>query len=292
MLRSLLFIPGSTPNKLIHIDAMGADGVILDLEDAVSLEEKDAARILTRYTMQSLCTRSIQIIVRINAIDSPYWRKDLAEIVPLRPDLVMPPKVKCAADIQTVDAELACAEKRAGISEGTIGMLPLIEMALGVENAFSIASASNRVKGLLLGGEDLTADLQCKRTKAGAEILYARTRLVCAARAAGVDVFDTPFTDVHDDEGLQKDAEFAKGLGFSGKAAISPRHVEAINSAFTPTEQEISNAYEVLEAIATAEAEGKGVASLHGKMVDAPVVARAKSIINTMEMLGMGRQVL
>jgi citrate lyase subunit beta/citryl-CoA lyase len=136
----------------------------------------------------------------------------------------------------------------------------------------------------------LTADLQCKRTKEGKEIFYARTRLVMAARAAGVEVYDTPFTDVHDDEGIQVDAAFAKSLGFSGKASISPRHVEVINTVFTPTMEEIDYAYEVIDAIELAKQQGKGAISLRGKMIDAPIVARAERTIAVAEALGIRRE--
>jgi len=146
------------------------------------------------------------------------------------------------------------------------------------------------VQALFLGAEDLTADLQCKRTKEGREIEYARTRLVVAARAAGVDVYDTPFTDVNDDEGIVRDAQLAKALGFTGKASISPRHVEVINQTFSPTLKEIDYAYEVMEAISLAKQQGKGAIALHGKMVDAPIVARAERTIAMARALGLDRR--
>ena len=170
--------------------------------------------------------------------------------------------------------------------------MPLIETALGVENAFSIASAAKRVRALFLGAEDLTADLRCKRTKEGREIEYARTRLVVAARAAGVDVFDTPFTDVNDDEGIVTDATLAKALGFTGKASISPRHVEVINQVFSPSKEEIDYAYEVIRAIREAKAQGKGAVALRGKMIDAPIVARAERTISMAVEMGLGREEL
>ena len=156
---------------------------------------------------------------------------------------------------------------------------PLIETALGIEKAFEIAAADPRVAGLFLGGEDLTADLHCKRTKEGQEIFYARTRLVCAARAWGIEAYDTPFTDVEDMEGLRKDTEFAKSLGFAGKAVISPRHVDIVNEVFSPTEAEIEYAHDVMDAIEEGKRQGKGVISLRGKMIDAPIVKRAMQVL-------------
>ena len=180
-------------------------------------------------------------------------------------------------------------EEKLGMERNSVRLIPLIETALGVENAFEIASASPRVEAIFLGGEDLTADLRCKRTKEGREIFYARSRMVCAARAAGVEVYDTPFTDVNDDEGIYDDARCAKSLGFTGKSAISPRHVKAINEVFSPTLQEIDYAYEVMEAIREGERQGKGAVALRGKMIDAPIVARAQQTIAMAEALGMGR---
>lgn len=290
MRRSMLFLPGNNPNMLINGNCLGADAVIFDLEDAVSPAEKDAARILVRNTMRYMDFRGCEIIVRINSIDTPYWKQDLDTILPCKPSLILLPKTGSAADVQAADAYMTQLEQSLGFEKNTVGLMPLIETALGVENAFSIATVSGRVKALFLGAEDLTADLQCVRTKEGREIEYARTRLVVAARAAGVEVYDTPFTDVNDDEGIWTDARLAKALGFNGKASISPRHVEVINSVFSPTEKEIDYAYEVMEAIELAKRQGKGAIALHGKMIDAPIVARAQRTIDMAKALGMGRE--
>ena len=290
MRRSMLFLPGNAPNMLINGPSLGADAVILDLEDAVAPSEKDAARLLVRNTIQYMDFHGCEIIVRINAIDSPFWQRDLDEILPRKPDLILLPKTSRAQDVLEVDAYMARAEARLGLAPDAVRLMPLIETALGVENAFSIASASGRVAAMLLGAEDLTADLRCKRTREGREIEYARTRLVTAARAANVDVYDTPFTDVNDDEGIRADAALAKALGFTGKAAVSPRHVEVINQVFSPTEREIDYAYEVMDAIRRAKAQGKGAVALYGKMIDAPIVARAEQTIAAAHALGLGRE--
>ena len=289
MRRSMLFLPGNNPNMLINGNCLGSDAVIFDLEDAVSPAEKDAARILVRNTMRYMDFRGCEIIVRINSVDTAFWQKDLDMILPYKPALILLPKSGCAEDVKTVDAYMTELEEKLGFAQNTVGLMPLIETAAGVENSFAIASSTKRVQALFLGAEDLTADLQCKRTKEGREIEYARTRLVVAARAAGVQVYDTPFTDVNDDEGILVDAQLAKALGFNGKASISPRHVEVINAVFSPTQKEIDYAYEVMEAIETAKAQGKGAIALHGKMIDAPIVARAQQTISMAEELGMGR---
>ena len=290
MRRSMLFLPGNNPNMLINANCLGADAIIFDLEDAVSPAEKDAARILVRNTLRYMDFIGCETIVRINSIDTPYWQKDLDIIIPWKPNMILLPKTASAADAQAADAYITQLEQQLGMEPNTVALMPLIETALGVENAFAIATATPRVRALFLGAEDLTADLQCKRTKEGKEIFYARTRLVMAARAAGVEVYDTPFTDVNDDIGIRDDAIFAKGLGFSGKASISPRHVEVINEVFSPTQAEIDYAYEVIDAINLAKKQGKGAISLRGKMIDAPIVTRAQQTIGMAVALGLGRE--
>ena len=290
MRRSMLFLPSNNPNMLINGNCLGADAIIFDLEDAVSPAEKDAARLLVRNTMRYMDFGGCEKIVRINSIDTAYWKDDLSVILPWKPDMILLPKTGTAADVLAADSYITQLEQQLGMEPDTIGLMPLIETALGVENAFSIASAAKRVRALFLGAEDLTADLQCKRTKEGNEIFYARTRLVMAARAAGVEVYDTPFTDVNDDEGIQTDAAFAKALGFSGKASISPRHVEVINEVFSPTQSDIDYAYEVMDTIALAKKQGKGAISLRGKMIDAPIVTRAQQTIAMAKALGLGRE--
>ena len=289
MRRSMLFLPGNTPNIIVNGEILGADAVILDLEDAVAPTEKDSARILVRNAISRMGFGKCEVIVRINSTDTDFWMKDLDAIIPVKPAMIMPPKTGCAEDVRRVDEYITRLEEKLGWAKNTIRLIPLIETALGVENAFQIAPASKRVAAIFLGGEDLTADLQCKRTKEGNEIDYARKRMVCAARAAGVDVYDTPFTDVNDDEGIYVDARYAKSLGFTGKSSISPRHVKAINEVFSPSQKDIDYAYEVMEAIRIGKEQGKGAVALRGKMIDAPIVARAQQTIAAAEELGLGR---
>ena len=291
MRRSMLFLPGNNPNMMINGADLGADSIILDLEDAVSPDEKDTARFLVRNAIADMGFAGVEITVRINSIDTAYWKQDLEAIVPLHPDLIMIPKSGTANDILTVDKYIEGIEERCGMERGAVRLIPLIETALGVENAYAIASACPRVAAIFLGGEDLTADLRCKRTKAGNEIDYARKRLVVAARAAGVDVYDTPFTDVNDDEGIIVDAEYAKSLGFTGKSAIAPRHVKAINSVFSPTMKDIEYAKMVFEAIRRGKEQGKGAVSLLGKMIDKPIVERARQTLEAAKALGLAGEI-
>ena len=224
-----------------------------------------------------------EIIVRVNAADTPLFAQDLKTIVPQRPDYIMLPKTASRQTVRDCDAAIGEIERCCGMEPGTISLIALIETALGVENAFEIAAASPRVRALFLGAEDLSADLHCSRTKEGLEILYARTRLVTAAHAAGVGVYDTPFTDVNDDEGIEADSRLARSLGFTGKAAISPRHLDAINRCFSPSQAETDYAREVLAAIEDAKRCGKGAVALRGKMIDAPIAARARQTLAAAE---------
>ncbi len=279
MRRTMLFLPGNSPNMIMNGGLLGADSIIFDLEDAVAPDQKDAARDLVRCALSALDFGKCEIIIRINALDTPYWEEDLKEMIPLRPAVIMPTKVSGAAYIRKLDERISELEAENGIPVGEIRLIPLLETTLGIENAFEIATASPRMEALYLGAEDLTADLRCQRTKEGNEIAYARGRLVCAARAAGIEAYDTPFTDVEDLAGLKADAQLAKGLGYTGKAVISPRHVACVNRVFSPSPGEIAYARDVFEAIRQAKEQGRGAISLRGKMIDAPIVQRARLVL-------------
>lgn len=284
--RTMLFIPGNNPGMLQNAGILGADAVILDLEDAVSLAEKDSARLLVAAAIRAVDFGPSEIVVRINPLDSPYGLEDLRVMGRVRPDALLVPKAD-AAQVRLASAELDRLEAEAGLSRGAIRLIPLIESAVGVETVTEIATASDRNVAVLFGGEDYTADMGVRRTREGAEIEYARNRVAVACRAAGIDAIDTPFTDVEDFEGLRADTLKARNLGFAGKAAINPRQVETIHGAYAPTEAEIRHAGRVLEAMEAAEAEGKGVFSLDGKMVDAPIISRARQTVDLARRLGL-----
>ncbi len=280
MIRSLLFLPGNSARMLDKGPFLNADGVILDLEDAVAPTEKDAARILVRNALAAVDFRGRKVVVRINSIsENGFWKEDLREIVPLRPDFIMPPKTSTPEDVLTISREIDALEEEHGLPAGAIRLIPLLETCLGIENAFSIATASPRIYALFLGAEDLTADMHSVRTKEGNVIAYAIARIVTAARAAGVECYDTPYTDVNDDEGLLADAKLARSLGFTGKISINPRHLDGINLTFSPTAEEIAYAHEVLDIFEEAKRQGKGAVALHGKMIDMPIVMRAQQVV-------------
>ncbi len=277
--RSLLFIPGNSPGMLQNADVFDADSIIIDLEDSVSIDEKDSARCLLKELTNAISYQNVETIVRVNPFETKYYEQDIDAIKSLGIDTILLPK----ADIQSVKD----LDKRLSLVNSRIKIMVLIETALGVEQVFNILNATPRCIGLMLGGEDLCVDLMCERSKSGEELLYARTRVVNAARALKKSVIDTPFTDTSDEEGLINDTIFAKNIGFNGKASINPRQIHTINRIFTPSIQEIKYAKRVIEANEKALKEGKGVFSLDGKMVDLPVIKRAEIIMAIAKNIGL-----
>ena len=268
--RTLLFIPGNNPGMLQSSDILGSDGIIIDLEDAVALSEKDAARILVREYLLTIKTKT-DVFIRINPLDSPYFYEDLEAIKDLDIKGIVLPK----AGIESMTR----VEEYLNKNNLELAVIPLIETAIGLETALDIVRISDRIIGLFLGAEDLTLDLGAKRTKGSKEIEYARSRIIAASKANGIQAFDTPFTDTDDIEGLKIDTENAKNLGMTGKTAISPRHVDIINEVFSPTDAEIEYALRVVEGVKSANEKGLGAFSLDGKMVDAPIIRRALNLL-------------
>ena len=277
MRRSLLFMPGNNPAMLQNSDVFEADAVIYDLEDAVSVTEKDAARVLVaNFIGARKAAFPMEIVVRINGLDTDFYAEDLNAVVSDKIDTIMLPKATLETLIE-LDKILTDIENKKKLSK-KIGVIPIIELACSVLEIDQIAKAP-RVNGILLGAEDLTSDLEVSRTKKGDEILYARQRVVMACAAYKLDSIDTPFTDTNDEDGLQTDSNFALGLGFTSKAAIHPNQVGVINSTFVPTMDKIKWALRVEQANKTALEKGLGVFSLDGKMVDKPIIERAKKIL-------------
>ena len=281
--RSMLFIPGNHPGMLQNGGVFEADSIILDLEDAVAPFEKDAARKLVSMALLHVDYGNSEKVVRINPLDCDGGA-DIAAVVPNGPDAILLPKVQSAAEIRDAARLIAAAEGR---GQKPVKIIGLIETPRGLANALEIAEADPRVVALALGAEDYTAALGAVRTREGDEIRTARALLINAAGAAGIDVIDTPFTDVNDDAGLAEDARLAKRLGFKGKLAINPRQVEVIHDAFNPSAKDIAWAERVVDAIEQAKAQGSGVISVDGKMVDAPIVSRANRTLELARMLGI-----
>lgn len=277
MFRSLLFIPGNQPGMIQNADVFGADGVIFDLEDAVAPTEKDAARQLLIEASRDL-TINCERILRINGADTDDYAKDLAALKQLPVSYILFPKAE-AESFKTLKEDLE-------VHNLPQSVIALIETPLGVEEAFTILR-DPRCVGVMLGGEDLTASMGVERTLDGVEILYARLRLVNAAKAANKLLIDTPFTSVDHIAGLKKDCQFARGIGFDGKAAIHPKQIDAINEAFQPTEEAIQKAIKIIRAKLEAEKLNEAVFSVDGKMVDKPIILRAERTLLIARKLGL-----
>lgn len=285
--RSLLYIPGNNPGMIQNCSIYGADGVLLDLEDSISLGEKDAARKLVRHALETLDFGAVERVVRINGRDTPFFAADIAEIIPARPDAIRLPKVDSAEDVIEADRLISRIEEERGIPRGSIGIQAMLETARAIINAASIAASSSRLVGLTLGGQDLAADLGIKATEGGLELLYAKSAVVIAAKAFGLQAFDTVYTAVDDLAGLARQAAVSVSLGFSGKAAIHPSQIPVIHAAFAPTEKELRKAVAVVKAARAAEERHSGVIAVDGRMVDAPVVAQAERTLELARLAGM-----
>ena len=280
MRRTMLYLPGNNPNMLVRGHLFGSDGIIMDLEDAVAMSEKDAARTMVSKFLRRGDFGSTEVTVRINGVDTEYWKKDLEAVVPhKRLDGIRLPKADSPQNIKDVDEELSRLEDKYGIEQGHIKLFCILETAYGIWHAYDVATASKRVAAILPGGEDLVADLKTSRTPEGTELEWSRRMIVIAARAAGVDAIDLMFPRVTDDEGLRKDAQFSKDLGFDGKSVIHPNQIPIIHQIFTPTEKEIEKAQRIIAAAEDAKARGLGTVSVDGRMVDIPVVKRAHYIL-------------
>jgi citrate lyase subunit beta/citryl-CoA lyase len=276
--RSMLFIPGSNAAMLSTAFVYRPDSIMFDLEDAVALREKDAARLLVYHALQLPAYKGIETVVRINPLDTPYGLKDVEAAVRGGAEIIRLPKTDCAADIHRLETEVERIERECGRELGSTRLMAAIESASGVVNAVSIATASPRMDSIALAGFDYVVDMQTQRGD-GSELFYARCAVLHAARAAKIDAFDVVFSDVNDDEGFLKEVAVAKKLGFNGKSLINPRQIELLHKAYAPSEEEVRRAERIVEAAEKAESEGLGVVSLNGKMVDPPVVMNAQRIL-------------
>lgn len=283
MRRSLLFIPGNNPAMLQNADVFESDAVIIDLEDAVSISEKDSARNLVKHFLSTFRLPN-EVVIRINGMDTDFYCDDLDAVVCENIDTIMLPKAN-QQDLIKLDELLTKLESSRKLTK-KIGVIPIIELAMSILDIRQIAS-SPRVNGLLLGAEDLTSDLEVMRTLSGDEIFYARSMMAITCRAYQIDGIDTPFTDVNNEEGLVNDAKKARGLGLNAKACIHPNQIEVVNKVFSPSKENIEYSLRVLKAYEQAEKEGKGVFSLDGKMVDKPIIERAQKNIEKAKRFGL-----
>ena len=275
--RSRLYIPGVQPKMMVNALVHQADGIILDLEDSVAPGEKVSARLIVRNALRVLDFGESERMVRINQGD--LGLADIAAIVPEPVQLILLPKAETAGQVQQVDARIAEVAQASGREE-PVYLMPIIESALGIENAYAIATASGNNVALAIGLEDYTADMGMQRTREGLESAYARGALVNAARAADLQAIYTVFSDVEDMEGLARSARETRAQGYDGMGAIHPRQVPVIHQNFAPDPEEIEKAKRIVLAFDEAQAQGLGVVALGSKMLDRPVVLRAQRTVD------------
>lgn len=279
-LRSLLFTPADAPRKIAKGATLPADAIIADLEDAVAPSRKIEARSLLTESFRSLPRKGPLRCVRINPVHSPYWPDDLLETFPAMPQAYVIPKVEAATDLQLVSEQLNRLEDTAGIPIGTVQLLAIVESAAGVLNLRDIAGADPRLAALAFGAEDYAGSIGAQRSRAGWEIFYARSAVVTASAAFGLQAIDTVYTDLNDESGLAEECQVVKNLGFRGKLAVHPLQVDVINHAFTPDISEVAAAKRLIAVFEAHLRTGQGVCVLDGKMVDMPMFLAAQDLLS------------
>lgn len=279
LLRTMLFTPGNNMRMIYKAGTLRADAIILDLEDGVPLAEKETARIFVRDSIEQVAAGGAQVFVRTNAFITGLAEEDLHWTVRAGLDGVVLPKVESRDEVLEADRLITALEKERELEPGSLTLVPSLESALGVVNAYEIATASKRTVALAFGALDFTRDMGTSVSREGTELFYARSRIAVVARAAGIQAIDTPWIDIADQEGLIREAKAVRQLGFRGKLVIHPSQIEPVNRVFSPSEDEIEYARKVVRAFKEAEAKGLGAISLEGKMIDIANFRQAEELI-------------
>lgn len=277
--RTMMFLPGNNPGMLTDAHIYKPDSIMIDLEDAVSINQKDAARMLVYHALKTIDYGDVETVVRINGLDTGLGEKDIEAVVRAGVDVIRLPKTDNAQDIKDVDEIITRVEKEIG-REGETLMMAAIESANGVVNAIEIAHASPRMMGIALGAEDYVTNLKTTRSSHGMELFAARSQIVLAARSAGIACFDTVNSNLDDMEQFREEVQFIKDLGFDGKSVIHPKQIAVVNEVYTPTEKDIRKSMRIIAGAKEAERRGSGVISVDGKMVDGPIIVRARRILD------------
>lgn len=277
--RSMMFLNAQKPGLIKDPYIYKPDSIMLDLEDAVAENQKDAARYSLYHALKEIDYRGCERVVRINGLDTPYWKEDIRCCVAGGCDAVRIPKTERPEDVKAVEVQVDAAEQEFGIPLGRTLIMSAIESARGVMRAMDICEASPRLFGIALSGGDYTKDLQTHITGTGVELMGARQNMIIAARAAGVQCFDTVYTNLDDMEGFKKDVEMIHLMGFDGKSIINPRQIPVVHEIFTPSQRDIIFAEKVVKEIDDKKAKGIGVFTVDGKMIDIAFYDGARRII-------------
>ncbi|GDX05942.1 aldolase/citrate lyase family protein [Buttiauxella selenatireducens] len=285
--RSMLFVPGANAAMVSNAFIYQADALMFDLEDSVILREKDAARRLVYHALQHPLYQDVETIVRVNPLDSEYGVADLEAVVRGGANIVRLPKTDTAQDVIDIESEIVRIEAECGRERGSTGLLAAIESPMGITQAVAIAHSSSRLIGIALGAEDYVRNLRTERSPEGTELLFARCSILQAARSAGIQAFDTVYSDANNEAGFLHETAHIKQLGFDGKSLINPRQIELLHNLYAPTQKEVDHANAVVEAAEASAREGRGVVSLNGKMVDSPVIERARLVLSRAALSGI-----
>lgn len=283
----MMFLNCQKPGLIKDPYIYGPDSIMLDLEDAVAEKEKDAARLSLYHALREIDYRQVERVVRINGLDSPYWKEDIRASVAGGADSIRIPKTESAADVKAVEEEIRKAEQEFGIPEGRTLIMAALESALGVMKALEICQSSERLFGIALSGGDYSKDLQTTISGTGVEFAGARQMMIIAARAAKVQCFDTVFTNLDDMESFEKEVRMIKAMGFDGKSIINPRQISIVHQVYTPTQKEIIFAEKVVKEIDEKSAQGIGVFTVDGKMIDIAFYDGAKRVLNLAKASGV-----
>lgn len=285
--RTMMFVPGNNPAMIKDAQIYGADSIMFDLEDAVSINEKDAARFLVHQALKTIDFSKEEVVVRVNGLDTPFGRQDVEAVVTGGVNVIRLPKTETPKDIHDMEALITEIEEKHNIPVGRTKMMAAVESALGIRNAYEIAEASERLIGIAIGAEDFVTNMKTTRSPGGIELLAARSQILLAARAAGIYALDTVFSNVNDEEGFRNEVELIKQLGFDGKSIVNPRQIDIVNEVYAPTQKEIEHSLRVIAAAQEAESKGSGVISLDGRMVDKPIIERAERVLVLAEATGI-----
>ena len=285
--RSMMFLNAQKPSLIKDPYIYGADSIMLDLEDAVAENQKDAARYSLYHALKEIDYRTTERVVRINGLDTPHWKEDIRVCVAGGADVIRIAKTESAQDVRTVEEHVLAAEKEFGRPEGSTLLTAALESCKGVLNALAVCKSSERLIGIALSGGDYTKDLQTKITGTGVELMGARQHMIIAARAAGVQCWDTVFTNLDDMEGFRRETEMIKLMGFDGKSLVNPRQISIVHEIFTPSEKEIIFAEKVVREINEKKAQGIGVFTVDGKMIDIAFYDGAMRTLNLAKAAGI-----
>lgn len=285
--RTMMFMNAQKPGLIKDAYIYGCDSIMLDLEDAVAENQKDAARFSLYHALTTIDYGDTEVIVRINGLDTPHWQEDIRVCVAGGADGIRIAKCESARDVKTVEEHVLAAEREFGVEEGRTLLMAALESPKGILNAYEICTASDRMFGVAISGGDFRKCMQTKFDPSGIDMLAARGQMLIAARAAGIQCFDTVFTDLDDNEGFEAEVRQNKAMGFDGKSLINPKQIRLVHEIFAPTEKEVLQAEAMVSAFREAAAAGIGVFTVNGKMVDVAFIPGAERTLRLAKACGM-----